>query len=119
MASCEPDEARGSQGCEAYFLYVEHPWQPSNEVWRRKLSSHRGSRHGRDEVDLDQRVLHEQRGGAHRRPRWRRREELLPDLIESVEVSEIRQEHLRLHDLLERRPRRLERAHEVVQDVAR
>src|SRR5215472_17341769 len=29
-----------SQGCEAYFLYVEHPWRPSNEVWRRELTQH-------------------------------------------------------------------------------
>jgi len=29
-----------SQGCEAYFLYVEHPWRPSNEVWRRELPQH-------------------------------------------------------------------------------
>src|SRR6266545_2759652 len=37
-SSCEPDEARGSQRREAYSLYVERRWRPSNEVWRRKLS---------------------------------------------------------------------------------
>src|SRR5215469_14497064 len=26
VASREPDEARGRQGCEAHFLYVERPW---------------------------------------------------------------------------------------------
>src|SRR5437773_2714758 len=29
-SSCEPDEARGSQLCPAYSLYVERRWRPSN-----------------------------------------------------------------------------------------
>src|SRR5215469_11712441 len=33
-----------SQGCEAYFLYVEHPGRPSNEVWRRELTQHSWAR---------------------------------------------------------------------------
>jgi len=41
-SSCEPDEARGSQGREAYSLYVERPWGPSNEVWRSKLTWYQG-----------------------------------------------------------------------------
>src|SRR5262249_61795918 len=40
VASREPDEARGSPQCEAYFLYVEHCGRPSNEVWRRELPQH-------------------------------------------------------------------------------
>ncbi len=40
-SSCEPDEARGSQRREAYLLYVERRWRPSNDVWRRKLAQPR------------------------------------------------------------------------------
>src|SRR2546426_12242832 len=29
-ASCEPDEARGSQLCPAYSLHVARRWRPSN-----------------------------------------------------------------------------------------
>ncbi len=39
-ASCEPDEARASQLCPAYSLYVERRWRPSNEVWRSKLAQY-------------------------------------------------------------------------------
>src|SRR3990172_13059125 len=45
-SSCEPDEARGSQRREAYSLYVERRWRPSNEVSRRKLTQYRPSATG-------------------------------------------------------------------------
>src|SRR6185295_18014725 len=46
-SSCEPDEARGSQRCPAYSLYVERRWRPSNEVWRSKLTPYQALRPSR------------------------------------------------------------------------
>src|SRR6266498_5848711 len=60
-SSCEPDEARGSQLCPAYSLYVERRWRPSNvavayrsreseasgemarKTWRSKLAQYQRS----------------------------------------------------------------------------
>ncbi len=70
----------------------------------RALGSHhasRGPRHRGGQVDLDQAAGNQQAAGADRRPRRRRREEFTPHLVESVEVREVGEKYLRLHDVIQ------------------
>src|SRR5437762_9295722 len=71
----------------------------------------------RDQVDLDQRVLHEQAGAADRGAWRRRRKVALPDRVEAVEVAEVGQEDLGLDDLVQRRAGGLERLPQVLQNI--
>src|SRR5262249_45165782 len=64
-------------------------------------SSRRLLRHRRDEVDFQPCSGNEQPRRPHRGAWWRRREELLPDLVELVEVPQVDHEHLRLDDVVE------------------
>src|SRR5262249_6951103 len=72
-----------------------------------------------DHVDLHQRVLHQQPGGADGGAGRRRREELTPHLVEAEEILEVRVKHLGLHDVLERGAGRLQGLDEVFEDEAR
>ena len=74
--------------------------------------------HG-DEVYLDAAAGHQQCAHLHRGARRRRREELLPHLVEVVEVLQVGEKHLRLHHVFQVTARRLEHAPQVVEHVAR
>src|SRR5919197_3929227 len=76
-------------------------------------------RHGGDEIDLHEAPGDEQARRADRRARRRRGEELLPHLVEGLEVHQVRVEDLGLDDLLHRGARGFEGAREVLEDVAR
>src|SRR5260370_13572757 len=71
-----------------------------------------------DKVDLDQRVFDQETSRTDRRARGRELEILLPHLIEAVEILEVSKEDLRLENIIERAPSRLESLLEVFQDVA-
>src|SRR3954469_23686069 len=78
-----------------------------------------GSWPGCGEVDLDATARHQESADLHGRAwRWRRKE-LLPDLVEVMEVVEVGEENLRLHRVLEIATGRLEDAAQVLHDVAR
>jgi hypothetical protein len=57
--------------------------------------------HEPDQVDLDQRVLHQQPGGADGGARRRNGEIFLPHLVEGVEIVQVGEKHLRLDDVVE------------------
>src|SRR5262249_19352725 len=77
-----------------------------------------GMRADADQIDFDERVLHQEAGRADRCARWRDFEIFLPHLIEAIEVVEIGEEDLRLHDLVERASCCFERLLEIFQDKA-
>ena len=52
-----------------------------------------------DQIDFDQRVLDQKPGGTDRRARRWRLEVIAPDLVEGIEVVEVRQEDLSLDDI--------------------
>ena len=54
-----------------------------------------------DQIDLDHRVFDQQSRSPNRGARRGRREIFLPHLIEGVELLEILEEHLRLHDVIQ------------------
>ena len=58
------------------------------------------ARHVGDEIDLDQRILDEKPGRADGRARQRHLEIAPPHLVESSEVVEVSEEHLRLHHMI-------------------
>src|SRR5262249_30549380 len=70
-----------------------------------------------DKVDLHQRIFDQQASAANGRARRRDLEVPLPYAVEGVEVVEIRQKHLRLGHVLERRARRLEGLFQILQHV--
>src|SRR2546430_6163533 len=74
--------------------------------------------HG-DEIDLDAAAGHQQPADLHRGARRRRREKLLPHLVEVVEVLQVGEKHLRLHYVFQVAARRLEHVPQVAEDVAR
>jgi hypothetical protein len=70
-----------------------------------------------DQIDLDQRVPHEQARAADGGPRRRDLEVPLPHGVEAVEVVQVGQEDLGLHHVIERRARRLEGLGQIPQHV--
>src|SRR5579862_3463885 len=71
------------------------------------------------QVDFDATTRYEQAADLQCRA-WRRRgKELLPHLIEIVEIVQVGQEHLRLYDVVERAAGGLEHALKIAEDVAR
>src|SRR5258706_13827358 len=70
-------------------------------------------------VDLDAAAWNQKRAHLYRGAWRRRREELLPYLVEVEEVIEVGEEYLRLHHVLEVAAGGLEHAAEIVQNVAR
>src|SRR3954463_16120599 len=73
----------------------------------------------RREVDVDAAAGREQTAQLRRGARRGGRKELLPYLVEVVEVVEVGEEDLRLHRVLQIAAGRLKDAAQVVQDVAR
>src|SRR2546421_4571375 len=69
-------------------------------------------------MDLDQRARHQEAGRADGGARWRYLEEFLPYFVEAIEIVEVGHEDLRLDHLIEGAARRLERALEIVEDIA-
>ena len=74
-------------------------------------------RHIADEIDLDQRILHQQSGAADGGARRRHLEVALPHRVEAMEVVEVGEEDLRLHHVVERGARCLEGLFQVFEDV--
>ena len=74
--------------------------------------------HEPDQVDLDQRVLDEQAGGADRRSCGWHLEIFLPHLVESKEVVEVGEKYPRLEDIVERAAGGLEGPFQVLEDEA-
>src|SRR5438552_2761036 len=72
-----------------------------------------------DEIDLNQRVLHEEAGAANGGARRRHLEIALPHRIKAVEIVQVGKEYLRLQHVLERGARGFEGFFEVLQDIRR
>src|SRR5436190_8288969 len=70
-----------------------------------------------DEIDLDQRIRHQQARAADRGARRRLLEVAFPHRVEAMEVLEVGEKHLRLDHLIERGARRLEGLFQIVEDV--
>jgi hypothetical protein len=71
------------------------------------------------QIDLDLAAGHEQATHLHGGARRRRGEKLLPDLVEMMEVVEVEEKDLGLHDVLQLASARLEHLAQVAEDVAR
>ena len=70
------------------------------------------------EIDLHQAIRHQSPGHAHRRSaRWLVGEEFVPNFVEGVEVTQVRLEHMRLDNMIERGAGCLEAARELLEDV--
>src|SRR5262249_51129963 len=72
-----------------------------------------------DKVDLHQRVFDQQARAADGGARRRHFEIPLPYAVEAVKVVEVREKHLRLGHVIERRARRLEGLFQILQHVRR
>ena len=90
------------------------PCQCSSVVQR---SSAVGSR-APDEIDGDAAALDQQAGDTHGGAGRRIGEKFLPDLVEGVKVVEVRQEHLRLDDVVQRAAGRGERVLQMIKRLS-
>jgi hypothetical protein len=76
-------------------------------------------RHVTDEVDLDQRVLDQEAGGADGGARRRQLEVALPNRIEAVKIGEIGEKDLRLDHVIERGAGGFEGLFQVFEHIGR
>src|SRR5689334_4468938 len=92
-------------------------WTSTLMPWRMQADACSAS--AADEVDLDATTGHEQPAHLQRRARRRGREEFLPYLVEVMEIGEVGQEYLRLHDVVQRAAGGLEHAPQIAENVPR